>query len=131
MLETLKPKKKAQRKAKQTKFVKFFILGRLPLSVGSGLMPGSFRAYMEGIRAETGKTPDDYWNLANQKGFIKDGKVVVKHGDMLKWLKTDIGLGHVRANFVILYLRLRANDPTVTDQSKKWAYETGYKEYLP
>jgi hypothetical protein len=94
-------------------------------------MPGRFKAYMEGVLAKTGKKPEDFWNLANKKGFIKEGKIVVNHGDMLKWLKTDIGLGHVQANFIILYLRLRANDSSVTEQSKKWAYDTGYKEYLP
>lgn len=94
-------------------------------------MPGRFKAYMENVRAETGKRPEDFWNLANELGFIKEGKIVAKHGDMLKWLKTEIGLGHVRANFIILYLRLRANDPKVTEQSRKWAFETGYTEYLP
>jgi len=94
-------------------------------------MPGRFKAYIENIRAKTGKKPEDFWNLANEKGFIKEGKIAVKYGDMLTWLKTEIGLGHVQASFIILYLRLRADDPTVTEQSKKWAYETGYKEYLP
>ncbi len=93
-------------------------------------MPGKFKSYMENIKAKTGKKPADFWNLANEKGFIKGGNVVVKHGEMLKWLKTDMGLGHVQANFMILYLRLKANDPNVSDQSKKWAYETGYKDYI-
>ena len=94
-------------------------------------MPGRFKAYMENIYAETGKKPEDFWNLGNEKSFIKEGKMVAKYGELLKWLKTDMSLGHVRANFIILYLRLRANDQTVTEQSKKWAYETGYKEYMP
>lgn len=82
-------------------------------------MPGSFKSYMENIQAETGKKPIDFWNLANEMGFIKEGKIVVKHSELLKWLKTDIGLGHVRANFIILYLRLRVNDQNVSEQSKK------------
>ncbi len=86
---------------------------------------------MQNIQAETGKTPADFWNLAVEKGFIKDGKIAAKHADMLKWLKTDLALGHVRANFIILYFRLRAGDPTVTKQSREWAFETGYKEYAP
>jgi hypothetical protein len=85
---------------------------------------------MENILNKTGKKPADFWNLANEEGFIKEGKIVVKHGEMLKWLKTDMELGHVQANFMILYLRLRTNDPNVSDQAKKWAYETGYKEYI-
>jgi hypothetical protein len=87
----------------------------------------TFKAYMDNIQAKTGKTAEDFWKLANEKGFIKDGKIVAKHADMLKWLKSEIGLGHVRANFIILYLRLRTNDPKVSEQSKKWAYSTGYK----
>jgi hypothetical protein len=94
-------------------------------------MPGKFKAYMENIQAETGKKPEDFWNLANEKGFAKEGKIAVKRGEILSWLKTDLGLGHVRANFIILYLRLRTNDQNVSEQSKKWAYETGYEEYVP
>ena len=87
----------------------------------------TFKAYMDNIQAKTGKTPEDFWKMANEKGFIKDGKIVAKHADMLKWLKSDIGLGHVHANFIILYLRLRTNDPKVSEQSRKWANSTGYK----
>jgi len=87
----------------------------------------TFKAYMDNIQARTGKTPEDFWKMANEKGFIKDGKIVAKHADMLKWLKSDIGLGHVHANFIILYLRLRTNDPKVSEQSRKWANSTGYK----
>jgi len=92
-------------------------------------LPGKFKSYMENIQTKTGKTPADFRSLANEKGFIKERKIVVKHGEMLKWLKTEIGLGHVRANFLILYLRLKTNDPGVSDQARKWAHETGYKEY--
>ena len=93
-------------------------------------MPGKFKAYMENIQKKTGKKPEDFLNLANEKGFINQGKIVAKHSDMLTWLKTDVGLGHVQANFMILYLRLRTNDPEASEQAKKWAYETGYLEYL-
>ncbi len=93
-------------------------------------MPGKFKAYMLNIQKKTGKKPDDFWNLSVERGFIKEGKIVVKHGEMLKWLKTEMGLGHVQANFIILYLRLRTNDPQVSEQAKKWACETGYQEFL-
>lgn len=82
---------------------------------------------MNNIQAKTGKTPEDFWKLANKKGFVKRGKIVVKHADLLAWLKSDIGLGHVHANFIILYLRLRTNDPKVSIKSKNWAHKTGYK----
>ncbi len=83
---------------------------------------------MHNVEAKTGKTQEDFWQLANSLGFVKEGKIVATHAQLLKWLKSDIGLGHVHANFIILYLRLRTNDPKVTEQSRKWACETGYQE---
>ena len=91
-------------------------------------MPGTYTAYMKNIRAKTGKTPDDFWKLATEKGFIKKSKITAKHAELLAWLKADIGLGHVHANMIILYLRLRARDPQITETMKQWAYKTGYEE---
>jgi hypothetical protein len=71
-------------------------------------------------------SPDQFWELAIKKGFVKQGKVVAKHAKMLKWLNSDIGLGHVHASFMITYLRLRANDPRVSTGMKEWAFSTGY-----
>ncbi len=88
----------------------------------------TYRAYIHNVEVKTGKTREDFWNMANQKGFVKDGKIVATHAQLLKWFKSDIGLGHVHANFMILYLRLRTNDPKLTEHMKKWAYETGYEE---
>jgi hypothetical protein len=90
-------------------------------------MPGTFNAYMKNIQVETGKTPEDFLKLASKKGFVKRGKIIAKHADILAWLKSDIGLGHVRANMVITYLRLRTDDPKLTARMKKWAYSTGYE----
>jgi hypothetical protein len=61
-------------------------------------------------------------------GFIKEGKIVATHAQLLKWLKSDIVLGHVHANFIIGYLRLRTKDPKVSEKLKTWAYSTGYKD---
>lgn len=88
----------------------------------------SFKAYMQNIEAKTGKSREDLWRIANELGFIKDGKIVAKHAELLKWLKSDIGLGHVHANFVIAYLRIRTDDPNVTQKMREWAYSTGYQE---
>jgi hypothetical protein len=85
----------------------------------------TFKAYMDNIEVESGKTSEDFWKLANKKGFVKRGKVAAKHADILAWLKSDVGLAHVRGDFIILYLRLRANDPAVSAQSRNWAYTTG------
>lgn len=88
----------------------------------------TYRAYMHNIEAKTGKTSEDFWILANEMGFIKENKITATHAQLLKWLKSDIGLGHVHANFIITYLRLRTNDPKVSEGMKKWAYETGYQD---
>jgi hypothetical protein len=88
----------------------------------------TYKAYMQNIQAKSGKTPEEFYRIANEKGFINDGKIVASHKQMLKWLKSDIGLGHMHANFVVAYLRLRTHDPKVSEQMKKWAYETGYQE---
>jgi hypothetical protein len=83
---------------------------------------------MQNIQAKSGKTPEEFYRIAKEKGFIKDDKIVAPHKQMLEWLKSDIGLGHVHANFIIAYLRLRTHDPKISEQMKKWAYETGYQE---
>jgi hypothetical protein len=83
---------------------------------------------MHNIQAKSGKTAEDFYRIATEKGFIVDGKILAAHRQLLEWLKSDIGLGHVHANFIIAYLRLRTNDTKVSEQMKKWAYETGYKE---
>jgi hypothetical protein len=88
----------------------------------------TFKAYMHNVEAKTGKSKEDLWRIANELGFIKQGKIIATHAELLKWLKSDIGLGHVHANFVISYLRLRTNDPKVSQQMRDWALSTGYEE---
>lgn len=48
----------------------------------------SFNAYLKNIEAKTGKSPADFRNLANQKGFTQDGKLAegVKAGMIVNWL---------------------------------------------
>lgn len=58
----------------------------------------TYKAYIDNIRAKTGKTPEDYRKLAEQKGLAK-------YGELLSWLETDWGLGHGHANAIILYIR--------------------------
>jgi predicted transport protein len=53
----------------------------------------SFQAYLDTIKAKTGKTPDDFKKLAEQKGLSK-------HGEMVKWLKEDFELGHGHATAI-------------------------------
>jgi hypothetical protein len=57
----------------------------------------SFQAYIDNIKAITGKTPEDFKQLAVQKGFLKDGEIVVKATVITNWLKSEFGLGHGHA----------------------------------
>lgn len=65
----------------------------------------TYKAYIDNIRAKTGKTPGEFLALATKKGFVKNGKVLVKHAMLLTWLKTEMKLGHGHANAIIMYLR--------------------------
>ena len=66
----------------------------------------SFQAYIDNIRAKTGKTPDDFRKLAEQKGFVAAGKIKpgVKAGAIVDWLKEDydLGRGHAMAIYALL-----------------------------
>ncbi len=86
-----------------------------------------YKAYMYNIEAKTGKSAEDFWELANKIGFIKVSKIVATHAQLLKWLRSEIGLGHVQANFTVASLRLRTNIPKVSEKMRDWAYSTGYQ----
>jgi hypothetical protein len=58
----------------------------------------TFKAYIDNIRAETGKGPEYYREEAKKNGLVK-------HGELLAWLKSDCGLGHGHANAIILYIK--------------------------
>lgn len=59
----------------------------------------SFQAYIDNIKAKTGKTPQDFKEIAMQKGFFEKEtlKATVKAGEILNWLKEDFELGHGHA----------------------------------
>jgi Domain of unknown function (DUF4287) len=56
----------------------------------------SFQAYLDNIKAKTGKGPEEFKKLADKKGFTRNGKIKegVKAGEIVKWLKEDFDLGH-------------------------------------
>ena len=54
----------------------------------------SFQAYLDNIKAKTGKTPEDFKKIAEKKGLLEPG---VKAGEIVKWLKEDFDLGHGHA----------------------------------
>ncbi|WP_411727858.1 DUF4287 domain-containing protein [Methyloglobulus sp.] len=49
----------------------------------------SFQAYIDNIKIKTGKTADEFKQLAEQKGLLKPS---VKAGEIVAWLKEDFGL---------------------------------------
>jgi hypothetical protein len=59
----------------------------------------SFQAYIDNIFAKTGKTPDDFRKLAEEKGFLANGVIPkqIKATQITDWLKADFGLGHGHA----------------------------------
>ena len=54
----------------------------------------SFQAYIDNIKAKTGKTPEEFKKLAEKGGLLERG---VKAGTIVAWLKRDFGLGHGHA----------------------------------
>ena len=58
----------------------------------------TYKAYIDNIKAKTGKDPEDFLALAKEKGLTK-------HAELLSWLKSDCGLGHGHANAIILYIQ--------------------------
>jgi len=58
----------------------------------------TYKAYIDTIKAKTGKDPEYFQVLAKEKGLVK-------YGELLAWLKSDLGLGHGHANAIILYIQ--------------------------
>ncbi|MCD0469813.1 DUF4287 domain-containing protein [Flavobacterium sp. JAS] len=67
----------------------------------------SFQAYLTNIKAKTGKGPDDFKIISDQKGFSVDGqlKPEIKAGEIVTWLKTDFDLGHGHAMAIYALLK--------------------------
>lgn len=59
--------------------------------------PMSFQAYLDSVKAKTGKTPRDFARLAAELGLTK-------HGEIVTWLKQDFALGHGHANAIAVVL---------------------------
>lgn len=63
----------------------------------------SFQAYLDNIEAKTGKSPEDFKKLGEEKGFLEGGKLVptIKAGEIIEWLKKDFDLGHGHAMAIV------------------------------
>jgi Domain of unknown function (DUF4287)/Domain of unknown function (DUF5655) len=57
----------------------------------------SFQAYLDTVKAKTGKTPADFAKLAGEKALTK-------HGEIVAWSKKDFELGHGHANAIAAVL---------------------------
>jgi Domain of unknown function (DUF4287) len=58
----------------------------------------TFQAYIANIQAKTGKTPEQFRALAEQKGLLQSSVKVTKITD---WLKADFDLGHGHAMAIV------------------------------
>lgn len=59
----------------------------------------SFQAYINNIKAKTGKSPEDFKALAVEKGYIINNQLnpKIKATEITNWLKEDFDLGHGHA----------------------------------
>jgi len=66
----------------------------------------SYQGYLRTIKAKTGKTPADFRQMAEEKGFTESGalKPTVKAMEIFNWLKQDfdLGRGHGMAIYALL-----------------------------
>lgn len=63
----------------------------------------SFQAYLDNIKTKSGKTPDDFKKLAEEKGFMVEGKLnpTTKATEITNWLKEEFELGHGHAMAIV------------------------------
>ncbi len=56
----------------------------------------SFQAYLDNIEAKTGKAPEEFIQMAHEKGLDKPG---TKAGEIITWLADEykLGRGHAMA----------------------------------
>lgn len=80
----------------------------------------SYQAYLDTIKAKTGKTPDDFRVLAAEKGLTQ-------YSEVMAWLKVDYGLGHGHAN-VIAQILTKPDAEKITSDDKIAKLFTGKKE---
>jgi hypothetical protein len=70
----------------------------------------SFQAYIDNVKAKTGKTPEDFVKLATRKGLTT-------HSETVAWLKKEFALGHGHAT-AIAGIVLKASIPKASPEQK-------------
>ena len=83
----------------------------------------SFQAYLDTIKAKTGKSPKDFLSLAKAKGLLAPG---VKAGQIVAWLKEDFQLGHGHAMALVAAFK-SATLPKVGAEEKIDSHFSGQK----
>jgi hypothetical protein len=75
----------------------------------------SFQAYLNTIKSKTGKVPDDFRKMAEEKGFSRDGQLKpgIKAGEIVDWLKEEFELGHGHAMAIYALLKGMKNEDSV------------------
>jgi len=73
----------------------------------------SFQAYLDAIKAKTGKTPGEFRTLASAKGLLEPG---VNAGQIVAWLKDDFGLGHGHAMALVATFKAATEPRRTTDE---------------
>lgn len=58
----------------------------------------SFQSYLDNIEEKTGKTPEEFIQMAKSKGFDVPG---TKATPIIEWLKNDFGLGRGHAMAIV------------------------------
>lgn len=74
----------------------------------------SFQAYLDNIKAKTGKSADDFVKIAKEKNLTT-------YKEIVEWLKTDfgLGLGHARAIVLVIKNRSEATSKIKTEKKPK------------
>lgn len=75
----------------------------------------SFQAYLNTIKSKTGKGPEDFRKMAEEKGFSQDGELKsgIKAGEIVDWLKEEFDLGHGHAMAIYALLKGMKNEDSV------------------
>ena len=73
----------------------------------------SFQAYLDTIKTKTGKSPEDFLQLAQSKGLLEED---VKTGQIVSWLKEDYGLGQGHAMALIVTFNAATKPKQSTDE---------------
>jgi hypothetical protein len=71
----------------------------------------SCQAYLDNIKAKTGKAQDDFKKLAVENGFMVEGKLNpnTKATEITNWLKEEFDLGHGHAMAIFASFKGKTN----------------------